>query len=63
VRDQPAILRKLGELKVDYFAIIPNWYDQLYAELDQKGLKVYQPPDTYLQQFGKENIMVVFKLK
>jgi hypothetical protein len=63
VRDQPAILQKLGELKVDYFAIIPNWYDQLYPELDQKGLKIYQPSDPYLQQFGKENIMAVFKLK
>lgn len=62
VRDQAAILAKLQALKVDYFALLPNWYPDLYTQLSGQGQKVFQPQETYLAQFGEEN-MAVFKLR
>ncbi len=62
VRDQAAILAKLQALKVDYFALLPNWYPDLYAQLSGQQAPVFQAQETYLAQFGEKN-MTVFKLR
>ncbi len=62
VRDQPAILKKLEDMKVNYFALLPTWYPDLYSELEKKPLKVFQPQETYLEEFGEKN-MAVYKLR
>jgi hypothetical protein len=61
VRDQPAILAKLQALKVNYFAMLPTWYPELYLQLESQSAQVFQPEEDYLAQFGEKN-MVVFKL-
>ncbi|MBN9388635.1 MAG: hypothetical protein J0I20_11325 [Chloroflexi bacterium] len=61
VRDQAAILAKLEAMKVNYFAMLPNWYPDLYTQLSAKQAPVFQPQETYLAQFGEKN-MAVFKL-
>lgn len=61
VRDQPAILAKAKAQGATYFALLPTWYPEINAELEQAGLKVFQPQETYLAQFGEQN-MAVFRL-
>jgi hypothetical protein len=62
VRDQPAILQKLREDRVSYFALLPTWYPALNEQLGREGRKVFQPQETYLEQYGEKN-MAVFRLK
>ncbi len=61
VQNQPAILEKLKAEKVDYFAMFPDWYPELYATLNGENRKVFQPAEKYLALFGKEN-MIVYRL-
>ncbi|HEX2914243.1 MAG TPA: hypothetical protein VH186_25820 [Chloroflexia bacterium] len=62
VTDHQAILNKLNKLRVNYFAMLPSWYPDLYEQLEKQGIKVFQPQETYLEQFGEKN-MVVYKLR
>ncbi len=62
VRDQPAILARLEQLKVDYFAFLPTWYDKLYEELEKTNRKVFQPQESYLEALGEKN-MAVYRLR
>ncbi len=63
VADQPAILARLKELKVDYFAMLPVWYQDLYEQFQaNRQAVVFEPQETYLERFGQKN-MVVYKLR
>lgn len=62
VRDEPAILAKLQTAGVNYFALMPNWYPNLYQQLSAQKRQIFQPGQIYLTQFGPGNLMRVFKL-
>ncbi len=62
VRDQPKILAKLVELKVDYFALLPTWYPELYPDLEKTRPKVFQPQEPVLEEYGEKD-MAVYKLR
>lgn len=61
VRDQNAILKLVREKGVTYFALLPNWYSEINAELEKTAAKVFEPQEEYLAQFGERN-MIVYKL-
>jgi hypothetical protein len=61
VRDETAILAKAKASGATYFALLPTWYPRINAELEKAGQKVFQPQETYLAQFGEQN-MAVFRL-
>ncbi len=63
VRDEPAILTKLQTAGITFFALMPNWYPNLYQQLTAQQRQVFQPGQTYLAQFGPGNLMRVFKLR
>lgn len=62
VRDQPAILKHLQADGVSYFAMLPTWYSDLNDQFEKENRKVFQPQETYLEQFGEKN-MAIFKLR
>ncbi len=62
VRDQAAILNRLQADGVGFFAILPTWYPELNDQFEKENRKVFQPQETYLEQFGEKN-MAIFKLR
>ena len=62
VRDPAAIYARLQKMGVNYFAMLPTWYPQLYEGLKNGPPIVFEPKETYLAQFGQQN-MVVYKLR
>lgn len=64
VRDQQAILAKVQAEGVSYFALMPSWYDQIASQLNGQQRKVFEPGQSYLDQFREAGeVMQVFKLK